>query len=97
MRANQQGVRTGQYAKLGDAVIMEGSGTSGTNGGADMVAWQAAIKAVLPGNPVGGVAVNANGRVVTVTITWGERANASSTVAGDDKDHFVTFMTRTEI
>jgi len=97
MRANQQGVRTGQYAALNGK---SETGTKGTNGGDDMRAWQDSIQAMLPGAaPVGSVEVNDTGRIVTVTITWGERANETSSVDDDKKTagHFVTFRTRTEI
>jgi type IV pilus assembly protein PilV len=98
MRANQQGVKTGQYAKLGDTKSNLGSeGAAGTNGGADMIAWQASIKAILPGVPQGGVQISADGKVVTVTIQWGERADMTTTDAGANKAHLTQFQTRTEI
>jgi len=98
MRANQQGLRTGQYAVLGAIPgVKGGTGKAGSNGGNDMVAWQDSITALLPGAPAGTVEVDLTGRIVTVTIVWGERANMTSSAAADQAAHFVTFKTRTEI
>lgn len=91
MRANQNGVRAGQYAALGGAA--SSTGTAGTDAAADLVAWQAAITAALPGTPTGTVSVSADGRIVTVQIGWGERGNNATGLAAQ----FVTFSTRTEI
>jgi len=87
MRANQHGLN--DYA-----TAVNGLGVAGTVARDDLIAWQAAIDAVLPGDPAvkgGGIAINGN--IVTITIGWGERASDGVAVANP----FVTFLTRTEI
>jgi type IV pilus assembly protein PilV len=95
MRANQQGVKTGQYATVGDDKLNLGSeGVNGTNGGADMIAWQASIREIIPGAPKGAVQISKDGKVVTVTIQWAERADMTTK---DHKAYTAQFQTRTEI
>lgn len=91
MRANQQGVLAGEYTS---DTALNGLGTAGTTARLDLTAWQAAIDAALPGDPADkGGALQRNGNVVTVTIRWGERAEAATALAAQ----FVTFQTNTEI
>ena len=98
MRANQRGVQLGQYATPGAAAVADGVGIAGTDGGNDMVAWQAAIDASLPGgNPQGEIEVTNDRRVVTVRIRWGERGDRATTDSVAQTSHFTTFSTRTEI
>ena len=81
MRSNQAGALNGDYVTGATAVAAE-----------DLTAWRAAILAALPGAPTGTIALN--GRVVTVTITWGERGDFANKQLADN---FVTFRTQTEI
>lgn len=87
MRANQSGVLKGDYAV--NNAPANGTGTTGTSAAYDLSEWQKAITAALPGTPSG--TVELKGRVVTVTIGWGERGSREALA------QFVTFQTRTEI
>jgi type IV pilus assembly protein PilV len=100
MRANQAGVHNGDYAANGGPAIPHGTGTAGTAAAQDLTTWNAAIDAALPGNPSGSILLTGCPPappiprcVVTITIGWGERAQAATGLLAQ----FVTFTTRTEI
>jgi type IV pilus assembly protein PilV len=92
MRANQAGVRAGQYD-----VDFDGTSSSGAVAAADLTAWQATIDRLLPGSDTDAAgSIERNGNVVEITIRWNEReeqATAQSHDAGD----LPIFQTRSEI
>jgi type IV pilus assembly protein PilV len=102
MRANPRAFRGSAYN-----VTWNGTGTTSTPPGSDPSAWQrarddlsvwqTAINNTLPGD-AGQVAgqIESNGRIVTITIRWVERAEgtgADNQAAGGSRE----FQTRTEI
>lgn len=92
MRANQAGVRANHYA-----VAFNGTGTAGTVAANDLIAWQATINRLLPGDDTDAAGrVEINGNIVTITITWRERAE-QGTARTYDPATLPRFQTRSEI
>jgi type IV pilus assembly protein PilV len=92
MRANQAGVRANHYE-----VAANGTGTAGTVAAADLTAWQATINRLLPGDDTDAAgSVDINGNIVTITITWRERAEQAR-VRTYDPASLPRFQTRSEI
>lgn len=93
MRANQTGFNAGDY----DANF-NGTGRAGTVAEADLIAWQATINRLLPGDDTdaaGRVERDATTHVVTITIQWAERAENST--ARTYTTALPSFSTRSEI
>ena len=96
MRANQ--LKASEYVTGYDGT---GTGTAQT----DLIAWQAAIDAALPGAvgiKGGSIAVTGNvvtGQVATISIRWNERAEHINDVntALNTAAQTVTFVTKSEI
>jgi type IV pilus assembly protein PilV len=92
MRANSFAFRSGLYDGTWNF-----TGTAGTRAGDDLMAWQTAINQTLPGSAeqAAGQIVR-NGRIVTITIRWIERAEGTGD-ANQDLGGSREFQTRTEI
>ena len=93
MRANQAGVRANHYE-----VAANGTGTAGTVAANDLIAWQATINRLLPGDDTDAAgSVDINGNIVTITITWRERAEQATARTYDTANALPRFQTRSEI
>jgi type IV pilus assembly protein PilV len=102
MRANPLAFRGGAYD-----VTWNGTSATTTPTGidtlaiarasADLLAWQTAINRTLPGDAVDVAGrVVRNGRIVTISIQWRERAEGTG-AATQDAGGLREFQTRTEI
>ncbi len=92
MRANQAGVRANHY----EADFNE-TGTAGTIAATDLTAWQGTINRLLPGDDTEAAgSVDITGNIVTITITWRERAE-QATARTYDPANLPRFQTRSEI
>ena len=92
MRSNPLAFRAGDYD-----VTWNGIKNTSPRAGADLTAWQTAINTTLPGSAdqAAGQIVR-NGRIVTITIRWVERAEGTGE-ANQDLGGAREFQTRTEI
>jgi type IV pilus assembly protein PilV len=92
MRANPMAFRARAYN-----VTFNGTGTATTRAGADLSAWQTAINSTLPGDAADAAGqIQSDGRIVTITIQWRERAEGTG-AANQDAGGLRQFQTRTEI
>ena len=97
MRSNQTGFNAGNYDMASDATGFDQAGAAGTVAATDIAAWQASINRLLPGSDSDAAGrIVRNGRVVTITIRWRERAERS-TASTYDPASLPTFQTRSEI
>lgn len=92
MRANPLAFRAGAYD-----VTWNGTKNTSPRAADDLAVWQAAINSTLPGDATEAAGqIVRNGRIVTITIRWVERAEgtgAANQAAGGSRE----FQTRTEI
>jgi type IV pilus assembly protein PilV len=97
MRSNQTGFNAGNYDMTNDASGFDQAGASGTVAATDIAAWQTSINNLLPGSDTDAAGrIVRNGRIVTITIRWKERAEQATTRTYDPAN-LPVFQTRSEI